>query len=279
MGQEPRKATEVLIDLESKVDVLLDVVRAQDLNIKVLSNKLNAVMEQLQKAPVAPPKITVEAVQVPTQTNVFAQMPAGDPEKNIPVLAESTLPATSAPDGFRRNSRPETYVPPSKTPLTTYNDRANQAPPQQAQLMEGPKMPMQVPKPPPGRASEVVVPAQATKKQTSQPPPSQAMPDIPVEQQAMNAKGSIPVMQRIVDKNGKSVFLANVEITDLSTNQPAFKTKTNGTGKWMASLGIGAYRVVISKRESLSKDKLEATQDIQVDGSQSPLELPLLLIK
>jgi hypothetical protein len=47
----------------------------------------------------------------------------------------------------------------------------------------------------------------------------------------------------------------------------------------MASLPIGAYRVLIRKRESLTKEKLEAAQDIQVDGSQSPLDLPIMIIK
>jgi hypothetical protein len=94
-----------------------------------------------------------------------------------------------------------------------------------------------------------------------------------------SGQGQIPVMQRCVDKNGKSLFLAPVEIVDLSTGQPVFKTRTNGTGKWMASLGIGAYRVTITKQASMNKEKLEAVQDIQVDGAQSPLELPMMIIK
>jgi len=266
MTQEPRKATEVLVDLESKIDVLLDVVRAQDLNIKILSNKLNAVMEQLQKAPASPSKITVEAIQAPPQqTNPFVQMPAGDPEKNIPIQAEAKLPETNQPKGFRRNSRPETYQ--GDNAVLPHAD-------------EGHRMPMQIPRPPPGRSdADLVVPTQAPKAAKASPPvPTQPQVQQPVQQPGP-AKGVIPVMQRVVDKNGKALFLAKVEITDLQTNQPAFETKTNGTGKWMASLGIGAYRVVITKRESLTKDKLEAVQDIQVDGSQSPLELPLMIIK
>ena len=272
MSQEPRKATEVLVDLESKIDVLLDVVRAQDFNIKILSNKLNSVMEQLQKTQAAPPKITVEAIQTPIGitpvtnpvqppvTNPFVQMPVADPDKSIPVAAEAKLPQDSSPQGFRRNSRPETYAGDN-----AYLPHAE----------EGHRMPMQIPKPPPGRTGNDVVVPQPTKQK----PPQQPQKQAEQTQSQPTVRGNIPVIQRIVDRNNKSVFLADVEVTDLTTSQPVFKTRTNGTGKWMASLGIGAYRVVVRKRESVTKERVEAVQDIQVDGTQSPLELPVMIIK
>lgn len=302
---EPRKATDVLIDIETKVNALLDMVRSQDLVIKVLSNKLNDVMGKLEKQSQAAPKFTVEAIQQPVVAPVlppgFTQIPAGDPERTIPVAAEHRLPETSAPQGFRRNSRPETFA----------GDNAYLPHPE----MEV-KMPVQLPKmpppvrqqggqvPPPGRGpgSEVVAPPEVqnprnNKKGVFAPPNPQGSPyaqhgtpnpmmaqepeQAPHESQVMPlaAQGQIPVMQRCVDKNGKSIFLADVELTDLSTGQPFFKTRTNGAGKWMASLGIGAYRVVITKRASGNKGMMEAIQDIQVDGSKSPLELPMVIIK
>ena len=302
---EPRKATDVLLDVESKVSMLLDIIRAQDLNIKVLSNKLNDVIGRLEKQQVAPPKIVVEAVQT-NAAAAFTQVPVGDPERNIPVTAESKLPQTDTPQGFRRTSRPETFA----------GDNAYLPHPEREM-----KMPVQLPKtapmgrqgvmPPPGRGpdSSVVIPPEATNPRNKKgvmtgpapkgspfappgspnpmmtppgspnpmmvapPPPEDAGPSV------QHTPGNIPVMQRCVDKNGKSVFLADVEIVDLSTAQPIFKTRTNGTGKWMASLGIGAYRVTINKRASQNKEKLEAVQDIQVDGAQSPLELPMIIIK
>ena len=313
---EPRKATDVLLDVESKVSMLLDIIRAQDLNIKVLSNKLNDVIGRLEKQQAAPPKIVVETTQTapiapPMMPPTFTQIPAGEPERNIPVTAESKLPQAESLQGFRRNSRPETYA----------GDNAILPRPEQEI-----RMPVQLPKtapmgrngvmPPPGRGpgSEVIatVPPEATnprnnKKGVFAPPnprgtpmapmgapnPMMAPPGTPnpmmspmeeqaplsAQEQMQVAQGQIPVMQRCVDRNGKSIFLADVEIADLSTGQPAFKTRTNGTGKWMASLGIGAYRVTISKRASQNKEKLEAVQDIQVDGAQSPLELPMMIIK
>jgi hypothetical protein len=293
---EPRKATDVLLDVESKVSMLLDIIRAQDLNIKVLSNKLNDVIGRLDKQQAAVPKIVVEAVQtLPTPPTIippgFTQIPAGDSDRNIPVTAESKLQQADAPQGFRRNSRPETYA----------GDNAYLPHPEQDM-----RMPVQLPKmppgrqganmPPPGRSddSSVVVPngtnVPSNRRGNVLAPPN-PRGDALTQQQGQNphmneeqpqpqsSQGQIPVMQRCVDKNGKSIFLADVEITDLSTGQQTFKTRTNGTGKWMASLGIGAYRVVISKRAAQNKEKLEAIQDIQVDGAQSPLELPMLIIK
>src|SRR5258706_16404837 len=140
MGQEPRKATDVLLDLETKVTELLGIIRAQDLNIKVLSNKLNDVIGRLDKQQATTPKFVVEAVQAPLRASIvpptFDQIPAGEPERNIPVTAESKLPQAMTPQGFRRSSRPETYA----------GDNAYLPHPEQEM-----KMPMQLPKMPPVR--------------------------------------------------------------------------------------------------------------------------------
>lgn len=298
MSDEPRKATDVLLDVESKVSALLDLARAQDLVIKILSNKLNDVIVRLDKQQAAPQKIIVETVQTPTKSNnpvAFPSMPAGEPERTVPVTAEMALPVSDTPQGFRRNSRPETYAPKTVPALPVQ-------PQQPAKLGDEPpppsKYPVQLPTnstirtqagaPPPGRGpgSEVVtVPPEANQVPGNKkgragaivapPQPHGTPPMAGVDQ----AQGQIPVSQRCVDKNGKSIFLADVEIVDMTTAQPIFKTRTNGAGKWMASLGIGNYRVTIRKRENVTKEKIEAVQDIQIDGSVPKLELPMLIIK
>lgn len=301
---EPRKATDVLLDIETKVNALLDIVRSQDLVIKVLSNKLNDVMGKLEKQAQAAPKFTVEAIQAPVvpppMPPGFTQIPAGEPERNIPIAAEHRLPETNVPQGYRRNSRPETFAGDN-----TYLPHPD---PEMKMPVQIPKMPappgrQSAGAPPPGRGpgSEVptaMVPPEATSgprtkkgvmpgpepKGSPFAPPGTANPMMaqePTHESApvQQAQGNIPVMQRCVDKNGKSIFLADVELTDLASGQPIFKTRTNGAGKWMASLGIGAFRVVITKRASGNKGMMEAVQDIQVDGSKSPLELPMVIIK
>lgn len=254
MDNSPRKASEVLLALETKIDTLLSIIQAQDHNIKVLSNKLNIVMQQLEKQPAMPPKITVEAVN--NATPFIPQSTATlNPERDITVSAESNLPLETEPKGFRRTSRPETFA----------GDNAYLPSP-------APKFPVQMPKPPPGRdkPAEVIVP-----NKTSSP----SLPVAPPAKQVSTTHNKVPVVQRIVDRNGKSVFLADIEVLAHETGESIFKTRTNGVGKWQAVLDPGGYRVMIRKRESLSKEKIEVGQDIQVDGNQSPLELQTMIIK
>ena len=249
MEKEPRKATDVLLDLESKIEILLAIVKSQDLNIKLLSNKLNSVMEKLEQYTSTPSKITVEAVE--SKDDRFFQE---DENKQIPVSSDFNLSVDTNPQGFRRTSRPETYS----------GDNMYLA--RQEPIM--PSAPIQIPSIPTGSpevkvSDEQPIINQSQNKKTNKKEPS---------------KGSVPVIQRIVDKNGKSVFLADVEVMD-SSGASIFKTRTNGTGKWMASLPIGNYKVLIRKRESVTKEKMESVQSIEVDGLQSPLELQTMIIR
>lgn len=268
MEKEPRKASDVLLDLEKKLDVALSIIRTQDLNIKILSNKLNSILDALEKRSVAPPKIVSEAVQAARPTiQPVLPTPSVVSINEIPVSAELNLPLEESPQGFRRTSRPETFAGDD-----TYLRQASKLPTQSPKMPVAPKQGINTP--PPGRSmGEVVVPAQATKKTESPTPRPQQAPT-----QAM-LQNAIPVSQRVVNGHGKSLFLADVEVIDASNMQTVLKTRTNGTGKWQASLGVGGYRVIIRKLDSASKERLEVTQDISVDGSQSPFELQTIIVK
>src|SRR5690606_19395204 len=91
----------------------------------------------------APPQIVVEAVTPPSAPQ-FMPLPVPDPEKEIPIPSEISLPIEAQPKGFRRTSRPETYAGDD-----SYLNRNNE--------MAAPKMPLQIPKPPPGRTAESVI--------------------------------------------------------------------------------------------------------------------------
>lgn len=247
MEQEPRKASDVLLALEAKIEALLGIVKNQDLKIGIISNKLNAVMEMIRNQPKSSEKFNVEAIN-----EVSFPGYVQDLEKSIPISSDFKLPLEDNPKGFRRTSRPESYA----------GDNA---------VLPKPKTNVG-PKPPPGRA-EVIIPPEVINKTV--PIEKPAAP----QSQTQTNNNAIPVMQRVVDRNGKSVFLADVEILDLSNNQQIFRTRTNGTGKWMASLAPGHYKVLIRKVESLTKEKVETPQDIIVDGTKSPLELSMLIIK
>ena len=159
-------------------------------------------------------------------------------------------------------------------------------------------MPMQLPNmsqqrsvspdaPPPGRGPGLEIPA--AKQQ--QPTKTKGGAVMPVPQQQAPAddgipafpsygeQNQIPVTQRCVDKNGKSIFLAGVSIINIDSGQSVFQGRTSGTGKWSAPLSIGSYRVTVSKQGSSIREKIEAVQDVHVDGSKSPLDLPRMIIK
>lgn len=277
MEQEPRKATDVLLQIEAKLDNLIKRLDSQDLNVKVVANKLSEVMKGLEKLQSAPPqpKITVEAVQSPAPNQaavIFGQVPLADPARAIPVTAESKLPMDDTPQGFRRTSRMEgdgVYlkkdgVPPPANPSFFVAATGSKAPP--------------------GRNAGEVLPVPPPPKKTAAPTPAAPAPTpqpkvAPKQPTELDTHGIVPVEQRVVDHNGKSVYLADVEIVDLSTGDQISKSRTNGTGKWMAALPIGQYRVTIKKLESLTRARVENIQTVTVDGSQSPLKLPMVIIK
>lgn len=236
MSNEPRKATEVLIDLETKVDMLLSLLRSQDLNIKLLSKKLNTLLDKPSKN-----VATAESVD----STIFTMVP--EPTIHVPISSESKIPVETKPQGFRRTSRPETY-----SGDNAYLDKKT----------IDPKFPVQIPK------AEAIVPKEATEVRSDSKPVS-------TENIRVN---SVPVQQRVVDKNSKSVFLADVEVFN-QNGEKITKTRTNGAGKWMAALSPGTYKIVLTKRESLTKEKVDLVQSIIVDGKTSPLDLPMLIFK
>ena len=95
MSNEPRKATEVLLDIESKIDILLNIVRNQDLNIKVLSNKLNNL--NIIK-PIGVPTVEISNFTTTSESQI-----------QIPISTDTQIIVDKNPQGFRRISRPETY--------------------------------------------------------------------------------------------------------------------------------------------------------------------------
>lgn len=242
---------------------MLGIIQTQDMNIKILSNKLNSLQEALGKVQAPTQKIVVEAVNTAHPQVVaspFQQHPTVA-ENQIPVSADFNLPLEREPQGFRRTSRPETFAG-DDIYLPNKNVPAPSAPPGRGQAQ-----------PPPGRSSnpaqmEIVVPPVAVQKA---PPPKQ-------QQMPVSVQNAVPVMQRVVNSHGRSLWMADVEIIDLATMSSS-KTRTNGSGKWMASLAVGAYRIIIKKFEQATKEDMESIQEISVDGSQSPLELPAIIMK
>ncbi len=82
----------------------------------------------------------------------------------------------------------------------------------------------------------------------------------------------IPVQQKISYADGKNVYMANVQILD-SNNNIIKQTKTNQTGKWLASLAPGDYKVMVSKSGTTLKPKVELSYSVTIPIQDSTVEL------
>jgi hypothetical protein len=250
---DSRKATDVLLSVEQKLETLIELLRVKDLNDKILSNKLNSLMNVLsQEKQNTSPVFTAEAVV----HNIQSQIPIKQ------VSAEDSLPLESMPssNGFSRTSRSETFA----------GDHSYLKKPPKKET--APRMPIQVPK---GGHVEIVVPQQAIDLNK----PSTPLETKEAQPYQVRQGGVVSVVQRVTDKNGKSLFLADVEVINKEDLQVVQKLKTNATGKWMCSLPVGEYSVVIKKRDPITKQIVEVGQNIQVTGLANPLELPMAIIK
>jgi len=256
MENEPRKASQVLLELEAKIDNLTNLVVSQNFANQLLSNKISELLQSIKSQKTYLPNITAEAANTAPQIPVspMDDFISSDPEREFPVFAENKLPEVSDLLGYRRTSRQD--MQPENNLKQT-----NVAPHEENGSMQSQKLPI---------TREQVANIQ---KQEFQPKSQIKKSDKVVIQNA------VPVIQRVVSSAGKSVFLAKVEIIDKATSKLVLNTKTGSTGKWTASLSPGNYQVAIRKIESQQQPKMEVIQNIQVDGKVSPYELPTVTLK
>ena len=215
-----RTATEVLLSLENKIDLMMQMLRGTDLNLRVISNKLGLLLENPghQNAEIDNP-YTVAIAPPALQPN-FKMKVADQLEEVVP--KEAPLSTDVSPVGFRRISRPETY-----TSAASATQGKNVPTPSLPQLeMHSAKI---------GQSKVQHEPSMET---------------------------MVPISQRVCDKGGKSIFLASVDIIDLATQATAAKTRTNGVGKYQASLTPGDYKVVIKPPKGA-----EIVQHLTIDHS------------
>lgn len=241
---EPRKATDILLSIEDKLEKLIGLLVHKDLSDKIISNKLNSLLGNDAKN-TNPPVYTAEAVETP---------------KNIKIEANDTLPMESTPgnNGFSRTSRPETFA----------GDNSYLKKPAKKEAVIN--MPIQIPK---GDHVEIVVPQAAIDLNKKNIDKENSFTDSPIN------LNTVSVIQRVVDINGKSVFLAEIEIIN-SSLEVINKFRTNGAGKWTASLPCGQYNIEVKRKDPLANNKeMKASQSINIDGTINPLSLPVVVIK
>lgn len=250
MTKDDRKASDILLDIELKIEQLINMVRAHDLNMKLISNKLNNLLNESSKTSFNGNLPRPSAMTDNGFSTHFSET-FNTPE-SIKYNPEQALPIVEKPSGFRRTSRPDTYdaAGDSKSDLnkdtsiinehmssTIFNDLKDNT------LAKDNKL-----------EDEVVF-------------------------QDYENLSKIPVIQRVVDRSGKSVFLAEVEIINPENGSTELKTRTNGVGKWQASLQPGKYKIKINKRESLTKEKIELIQTVVIDSKSGKQELPMVIVK
>lgn len=81
----------------------------------------------------------------------------------------------------------------------------------------------------------------------------------------------IPVQQRIVFADGKSVYMATVII--YQNGEFVKQTKTNQMGKWITTLPSGKYQVKISKSGTQIKPKVELDYFVEIPNQDSAVQL------
>lgn len=229
MNKEPRKASEIIASLETKVDTLIKLNSTLSLNMNILSNKLNSLIDGLDNLSQSMPEEMVSKVSNNTPTVMAPQMP------DLNALKTEMITAQQKVGDFRRTSRPETFV---EKPQTA---------------------------PPPTITAPTV--AQSINQLDEGVAPNQ------------NPADKFAITQRVVNKEGKAVFLADVEIVNAQNRQTEFKGRTTGVGRWQATLPIGKYQVIIRKKDMATQQQLENLQNLIVDGSLNPLELKMVVLQ
>lgn len=211
-----RRASDILLDLESKIITLISAVASLNTAVNTLSNRINKnsnIKNDLEE-PKEQQKFSVEAADV------------------IPKLikAEAALPVTSNPLGIRRGARAENYA--------------------------GEKQ------------------FETEQKEVSNFRPALPKPEVVENQQPIQQdKGTITVTQRVVNGEGKSLFLADVAIVDNITGKQMRKLKTNASGSWTTTLNPSSYLIKIKKIDPALNKVFESSQIVEVHGTSNPLNL------
>ena len=89
-----------------------------------------------------------------------------------------------------------------------------------------------------------------------------------------------PVSQVLTHENDRPLFLANVEIMNSEGTDVISKTRTNATGRWLATLAPGSYQVHVLKNfpPDSGRESIDTSYKIDVVPSDGPTELNSLLI-
>lgn len=275
MSDEPRKFSDVLLELEGKVDLLLKQVQSNDLVMKILTNKLGQVLEKLDKVGSSAPKSSPFKVDaVDTLPEFKPPMQDFDPSRHTIIQASGPNPNLQQPDaktgrgrGRPRKEEKSQHLEGDDAFLIKPTPKEPESP-----------FPIQIPK---GGKAEIIVPNQTAPTKfptlTSQISNQEefTVPNFPESEPKKNTT----LIQKVLDKNGKVAFLADVRILNHQSLETVWSGRTSAIGKWAAVVPMGNFRISIRKRDPGSSREVEAVQDVIVDGKQDRVELPTFTMK
>ncbi len=241
---EPRKASEIILSLENKIDILMATIKSMELNIKILSNKLNLLSEKIDATPREQPKAA--------SVGKFEAVDMVPVEYPIEEVLEQN------PQGFRRTSRPETY------------QKSNDI------LENGVLAPVQVP------FLNTKIPVQPQINKEVEPTvvfknyEEKVVSPTEVKIDTNNSQ-VIAVSQRVMDSTNKSLFLASVKVYNSQNDviSPS-DLKTDHMGKWKMILTPGKYTVEVNKLSGKDRVELQKKVSIEITGKEKEVILPTL---
>lgn len=243
---------QMILSLKSTLDLILNYCKSQELNLKILSNKINLLNEKLLNNPVhsSPGKATIEPADF-----VVQHADRQNNSKEIRISPDFNLSVDSAPQGPRRTSRQD------DSDFEDYSKTNTMAEPTEHPLSQSKK---------------VFKPIENVEKKESVNDNSN---NVEFKHPKLTLAESVQVTQRVLGKSNNSLFLAEVEVRSAENDELVHRTRTNGIGKWVGTLSPGKYRVTIKKMGGAGKEVLKVSQDIQIDGIKSLVDLPELHIK
>lgn len=214
---EKKLVSEIIVDLEKKMDQMLKMISALDLNIKIISNKLNLI--KTNSTSISPEKYSIS----PTETIENNLIKSADKMGKIPVSQTPLHTSKSNTDVVRRTNRADAIpiTPPNSVETINFKD---------------------------------------------------------YDDAVVSPNAFIPITSKVVDSKGKGIFLAEIEILEISTKKIT-KIRAKGDGRWETAVPIGNYELTVSKRIPGNKEKIVSKQSFVVDGSSIPLKLKEVELK
>jgi|ERR1700722_3598683 len=108
MADQPRKASEVVVSIEDKVNTIIQSMSVYNMNIKLILDRVNKIYNYIEQGNAQAPETQVVGPTVPPT-------PQSDKEI-VQTSAEHVLTVAEEPSSLRRTARSESYTSPKPEP-------------------------------------------------------------------------------------------------------------------------------------------------------------------